>query len=277
MLGGNPTSAPATNLLYAGEQFDVASQMYYNRARWYDTNSGRFNRVDPFTGNNVDPQSLHKYNYAHNNPINGIDPSGFSLTNLLFAVVIGVLLLMYLDFGRQLVDIVTSERYDLTKSCYKYNQANCVAENGIIYDDSAIKECEKEARELQIRYEGWIQVYWSTRNGRTYTTCDRYVYKILDQDFTMDLKWFFEAGGSYQMHYLTGTINYNFVGIFHRCNQRRIKLGGQDWYDPGETSDALFNPWDRGFPQYLDNRWCGNPYVQPGRKSETDWWRKWKK
>jgi RHS repeat-associated protein len=83
MLGGNPASSPATSLLYAGEMFDTASQMYYNRARWYDTLTGRFNRIDPFAGNNQDPQSLHKYLYAHCNPIMSIDPSG--LYNLLFA------------------------------------------------------------------------------------------------------------------------------------------------------------------------------------------------
>ena len=32
--------------------------------------------MDPFAGNNQDPQSLHKYLYCHNNPVNGIDPSG---------------------------------------------------------------------------------------------------------------------------------------------------------------------------------------------------------
>jgi hypothetical protein len=35
--------------------------------------------MDPFTGNNQDPQSLHKYLYAHCNPINNIDPSGEQL------------------------------------------------------------------------------------------------------------------------------------------------------------------------------------------------------
>jgi len=81
MLGGNPGSAsnpdaPATNLLYAGEQFDIDAQQYYLRARYYDPLNGRFNRSDPFAGNLQDPQSLHKYLHAHNNPINGIDPSG---------------------------------------------------------------------------------------------------------------------------------------------------------------------------------------------------------
>ncbi len=78
MLGGNPTSAnPAdTSMLYAGEQFDTSLQMYYNRARYYDQNIGRFNRMDPYAGSNQDPQSLHKYLYVHANPVNGIDPTG---------------------------------------------------------------------------------------------------------------------------------------------------------------------------------------------------------
>ena len=78
MLGGNPTTdAPkATNLLYSGEQFDANVSQYYLRARYYNQNNGTFNRVDPYSGNISDPQSLHKYAYVHNNPVNGIDPSG---------------------------------------------------------------------------------------------------------------------------------------------------------------------------------------------------------
>ena len=86
MLGGNPNhSAPAaTSLLYAGEHFDTDSQNYYLRARWYDSLSGRFNRMDPFAGNKQDPQSLHKYLYCHANPVNNIDPSGlFSFGEML--------------------------------------------------------------------------------------------------------------------------------------------------------------------------------------------------
>jgi len=67
---------PQTSLLYAGEMLDNNLQQYYLRARWYNPANGRFNRMDPFAGNNQDPQSLHKYLYAHSNPINYIDPSG---------------------------------------------------------------------------------------------------------------------------------------------------------------------------------------------------------
>jgi len=50
--------------------------MYYLRARYYDPLNGRFNQFDPYAGNNEDPQSLHKYTYCHNNPVNMSDPSG---------------------------------------------------------------------------------------------------------------------------------------------------------------------------------------------------------
>ena len=95
MLGGNPTSPSpaATSLLYAGEHFDSDSQQYYNRARWYNPANGRFNRIDPYAGNSQDPQSLHKYLYAHCNPINSIDPTGeYSIGNVMTTVaILGVL------------------------------------------------------------------------------------------------------------------------------------------------------------------------------------------
>jgi len=75
---GTPGVTPpqTTSLLYAGEYFDATAQHYYNRARWYNPYNGRFNRMDPFAGSPKDPQSLHRYLYAHCNPVNGIDPSG---------------------------------------------------------------------------------------------------------------------------------------------------------------------------------------------------------
>jgi RHS repeat-associated protein len=70
----------ASSHLYAGEQFDTDLQQYYLRARWYNQNSGLFNRMDPYAGNNQDPQSLHKYLYCHANPVNATDPSGLWTT-----------------------------------------------------------------------------------------------------------------------------------------------------------------------------------------------------
>ncbi len=80
LAGGNLTNfdsvtPPHTSLLYSGE-WTHADGTQYLRARYYDPSSGRFNRLDPFAGNQHDPQSLHKYAYAHANPIMGTDPSG---------------------------------------------------------------------------------------------------------------------------------------------------------------------------------------------------------
>jgi RHS repeat-associated protein len=72
---GLPDS-PGTSLLYAGELYDSVLKQYYLRARYYDPSNGRFNQIDSFKGNNDDPQSLHKYEYAHNDPVNNSDPLG---------------------------------------------------------------------------------------------------------------------------------------------------------------------------------------------------------
>jgi RHS repeat-associated protein len=69
---------------YRGERLDTVLGQYYSRARLYDPRSGRFMAMDPFGGNTSNPLSLHKYHYAHLNPINALDPSGlFTVTSLL--------------------------------------------------------------------------------------------------------------------------------------------------------------------------------------------------
>src|SRR5690606_21180852 len=74
-LGFDPATS-ATMYLYSGEQFDPRIGQQYLRARYYDSSTGRFNRLDPFFGNLENPQSLHKYLYTHADPVNGWDPTG---------------------------------------------------------------------------------------------------------------------------------------------------------------------------------------------------------
>ncbi len=80
MLGNtvNPadTASNTTRLLYCGEQYDKSLNQYYLRARYYNQANGRFTQMDSFEGSPSDPQSLHKYTYCHNDPINFVDPSG---------------------------------------------------------------------------------------------------------------------------------------------------------------------------------------------------------
>ena len=91
-LGFNPATA-ATTHLYSGEQFDAATGLGYNRARYYNPATATWNRLDPFTGNLSDPQTLHKYLYTHGDPINAIDPTGreFSIGGLVTAMGVGAI------------------------------------------------------------------------------------------------------------------------------------------------------------------------------------------
>jgi RHS repeat-associated protein len=77
------TGTTPNNYLYRGEQYDSDLGLYYLRARYYNPNTGRFLSRDPkdsqaidATGAPVDPQSLHKYLYAGDDPVNRIDPLG---------------------------------------------------------------------------------------------------------------------------------------------------------------------------------------------------------
>jgi RHS repeat-associated protein len=65
------------NYLYCGQQFDADLGLYYNRARYLNTDSGRFWTRDFFEGEIEDPLTLSVYLYASASPVNNLDPSGF--------------------------------------------------------------------------------------------------------------------------------------------------------------------------------------------------------
>ena len=64
--------------LYAGEQYNAGTGLYYLRARYMDPSTGTFISMDSYQGSIYDPVSLHKYLYANANPVTYIDPSGYS-------------------------------------------------------------------------------------------------------------------------------------------------------------------------------------------------------
>lgn len=70
------TGNTPNNYLYQGEQYDADLKLYYLRARYADSDRGRFWSMDSFEGVGTDPQSLHKYSFNQNNPVNRRDPSG---------------------------------------------------------------------------------------------------------------------------------------------------------------------------------------------------------
>jgi RHS repeat-associated protein len=87
------TGTTPNNYLFAGEQFDPALGVYYNRARYYDQRIGRFWTMDTDEGNSAEPISLHKYLYAGDNPVTHSDPTGkFDMVDMAVAgAIIGAL------------------------------------------------------------------------------------------------------------------------------------------------------------------------------------------
>ena len=71
------TGSSDTAYQFGGEQRDSLTGLDYLRARYYDPDLGRFISKDAFSGLLGDPMSQHDYQYAHFNPVNFSDPSGY--------------------------------------------------------------------------------------------------------------------------------------------------------------------------------------------------------
>lgn len=76
----NPTGG--TRYRYTGQEIDSetadanGNALYNYGARLYDPALGRFIMADSIVPNSKNPQSLNRYSYVRNNPINFVDPSG---------------------------------------------------------------------------------------------------------------------------------------------------------------------------------------------------------
>jgi RHS repeat-associated protein len=72
--GCSPSSV--NNYLYTGKERDSESGLDNFGARYDSSQYGRFMTPDPIGGHTEDPQTLNKYAYVRNNPINLTDPTG---------------------------------------------------------------------------------------------------------------------------------------------------------------------------------------------------------
>jgi RHS repeat-associated protein len=61
---------------FTGKELDSSTGLYYYGARYYDPQLGRFISADTIVQAPYDPQSLNRYSYCRNNPINLVDPTG---------------------------------------------------------------------------------------------------------------------------------------------------------------------------------------------------------
>ena len=63
------------------QKLDSYIKLLQMGARWYDYDTGRFTQPDTIIPNPYNPQSLNRYAYGLNNPVNLVDPSGHAPQN----------------------------------------------------------------------------------------------------------------------------------------------------------------------------------------------------
>ena len=113
------TGSTDNNYRYCGEQFDETTGLYYLRARYMDTLTGRFISQDSYAGEISDPVSLHKYLYCSSNPVMKVDPSGFNdislYSQMSSVVILGVVAstLLSPNYCRMFTDLIDG-LYDAT-------------------------------------------------------------------------------------------------------------------------------------------------------------------
>ena len=61
---------------FTGQRYEAAVGIYDYGARFYDPTIGRFLQADNLVPEPYAPQSLNRYSYVLNSPVNGTDPSG---------------------------------------------------------------------------------------------------------------------------------------------------------------------------------------------------------
>ena len=75
---------------FTGQRLDTSTGLYFYNTRYYDPSLGRFTSPDPFVQDPSDPQTLNRYSYVGNNPVNYVDPSGYNFWHEFFAILIGI-------------------------------------------------------------------------------------------------------------------------------------------------------------------------------------------
>jgi len=84
IVPGSQSGTGGDRFKFAGREWDSEIGLYYNRARYYDPNTGRFISADPLGFRAGDP---NLYRYGFNGPAVSTDPSGLLVDSVRVGVV----------------------------------------------------------------------------------------------------------------------------------------------------------------------------------------------
>ena len=75
---------------FTGQRHDASTGLYFYHARYYDPQLGRFTSPDSIVQAPTDPQTLNRYSYVRDNPLNNTDPTGQSFWSKFFGAIAGI-------------------------------------------------------------------------------------------------------------------------------------------------------------------------------------------
>jgi RHS repeat-associated protein len=170
---GNLHSAIDNAYKYCGEYYDADLGLYYLRARHMNPETGRFHTMDTYEGRLGESLSLHKYMYAHANPVMGIDPSGMmtymdvmgaaQMYATLAAITYGTVSLTWLFVANPIE--IALPRYEVEDVARRIRQQGC---SGIIGETQERVLYAKYTRyrlsEVLPNLEGVDPALWETMN-----------------------------------------------------------------------------------------------------------------
>lgn len=70
------TGSLGNTITYTGRELDEQTNLHHYRTRYYSADVGRLQSKDSFAGWKNYPETINKFSYVENNPINLIDPNG---------------------------------------------------------------------------------------------------------------------------------------------------------------------------------------------------------
>jgi RHS repeat-associated protein len=80
ILGASNDFGATTDRGFTGHEHLDDTMLIHMNGRMYDYRLGRFLSVDPIISNPMNSQSLNPYSYIGNNPLSGVDPTGYRTT-----------------------------------------------------------------------------------------------------------------------------------------------------------------------------------------------------
>ena len=213
------TGSTANSYLYCGEQYDSTTGLYYLRARYMDTSTGRFISMDTYQGSTADPISLHKYLYANSNPVTYTDPSGYTSITMndvmggiaINSILDGIIVASCLDLGLKLIsDLKTATTVKMAEFEVSVNQILMLIHTGFIGTVATI--CKEQ---VVMMYETSFSVIKDYVTQRIKSKGDKYPGQYELHHIVARLHW--RAASS------RAILNLLDIGIDEECNTVLLK------------------------------------------------------